>query len=224
MKRKLPSRNRDLKIYVLRRRMLQLAGFAIWLTTFGLSAWLYNDAHQTYPPQRRIVGWRLVLWMTVAAVIGFFLFRLWKLFTQRGFEGTVIRSGLSHSYTPSGDPGAGSSINYDFRLNTYLLIRTEKGKKRRIRFEQKPGFYLYYYPGTHLCGFSGLPYPIRDPHRACAPQSEPTAAKTERSHDDLSGGYLCVACGLLNRELAAPCDRCGHSLVDPKELWMDSAT
>ncbi len=222
MKRRIPNRNRDLRRYVLRRRILQLTGYALWLAAFGFGAWFYNDSHRTYPPERRIVGWRLALWMLAAAVAGFFLFRLWRFFTQRGIEGAVVESGLSHSYTASADPGAGNPVNYDFRLNTYLVIRDKKGKRRRLRFEQKSGFYLYYYEGNSVCRLSGLPYPIRDPGRICRPPVGQTAG-TGRSNDDLSGGYLCAACGNLNnRNLLEPCGRCGLSLVDPAELWQAS--
>ena len=223
MKRRIPEENRDLRSYVLRRRLLQLTGFTLWLAAFGFGAWFYNDSHQTYPPQRRIVGWRLLLWMLVAAAVGFFLFRLWKFFTQRGVEGAVAESGLSHSYTPSADPGAGNPVNYDFRLNTYLVIRDEKGKRRRLRFEQKPGFYLYYYEGTHVCKLSGLPYPIRDPERCCRPARRYSEGARD-PHDDLSGGYLCAACGNLNNwDLSVPCGRCGLSLVDPAKLFQNES-
>ncbi len=224
MKRRIPEKNRDLRLYVLRRRLLRLTGYALWLAAFGFGAWFYNDSHQTYPPQRRIVGWRLFFWMLAAAVAGFFLFRLWKFFTQRRVEGVVAESGLSHSYTSSADPGAGNSVNYDFRLNTYLVIRDEKGKRHRLRFEQKPGFYLYYYEGTHVCRLSGLPYPVRDPRCVGAPARRRSEGVRD-PHDDLSGGYLCAACGNLNnRNLSEPCGLCGLSLVDPAELWQDPET
>ena len=219
MRRRLPEKNRDLKRYVLRRRALQVIGYLIWLGMFGVGAWLYNDSHQTYPPHRRIVGWRLAVWMLVAAVVGFFLFRIWRFFTLRNLEGVVVHSGLSHSYTSSADPGAANPLDYDFRLNTYLVIRDAKGRKHRIRFEQKPGFYLYYYAGTHVCRFSGLPYPIRNPRRSCAPER---GLEKKHSHDDLSAGVLCVACGNLNnRDCNQPCGRCGHSLIQAEDVWND---
>ena len=160
---------------------------------------------------------RLVLWMLVGAVTGFVVFQIWRFMFHRTVEGHILEAAISHSYTPSADPGAVKSLNYDFRDNTYLVIRTDKGKKRRIRFEQKPGFYLYYYPGSYLCRFAELPYPICDPNRQCKPEGEeiPSARK---HHDDLSKGRMCAVCGFLNRGQEL-CDCCGLSLIDPNEVW-----
>ena len=217
MKRGIPKKNRDLSVYVWRRRILQLLGYALWLTAFWLGARAYNDSHQTYPANQRIVGWRLAVWMGAAVVIGFLLFRIWRWFSGRGLEGEIVKSGLSHSYTSSADPGAGSSVSYDFRAHTYLVIRDKRGRLHRLRFEQKSGFYLYYYPGTYVRKFAGLPYPVRDPMRICRPSGNGVGLGDP--HDDLSRGYLCVACGSLNNHsLDEPCGRCGHSLIDPAEV------
>lgn len=214
MKRRLPRRNRDLRRYVLRRRALQLTAYGVWITAFLVGALSYNAARTTYPPERLILGWRLVLWMGGSILLGFFLFRIQRLFTWRAIEGRVERSGLSHSYASSSDPGAASSVSYDFRLNTYLVLRTPSGKLRRIRFEQKEGFYLYYYEGSYLCRLSGLPYPVCDPSRSNRPTEEDA-----RHHDDPSSGYVCVACGRLSPTLSEPCPKCGLSLVDPCEVF-----
>ena len=217
-KRVIPPKNRDLRRYVLRRRLLQLSGYLLWLAVFWFGAQGYNNSHQTYSPDRLILGWKLAVWMLAAAIVGFFLFRLWRFITQRGMEGQVEKSGLAHSYTSSGDPGGGNSVNYDFRLHTRLVVRDSRGKRRRLRFEQKAGFYLYYYPGTQVCRLSGLPYPIRNPEQTGSPREEFGQGKT--AHDDLSNGYLCAACGNLNNHsLSEPCGLCGYSLVDPAELW-----
>ncbi len=220
MKHRIPRANRDLVRLVRWRRLRRIGGYALWLAMFLLSAWFYNDAHQTYPPEKRMVGWRLALLMLVAAVTGFFIFQLWKFFSARGVEGRIVESALSHSYTTTEDPGQMKALNYDFREHTYLIVRTDKGRKRRIRFEQKTGFYLYYYPGSYICRFSELPYPICDPARRCRPEGEETsvARVARRHHDDLSDGRMCAACGFLNRGDRV-CDRCGLSLIDPKDVW-----
>ena len=216
MKQGIPSNNRDLRRYVARNLVLRLMGYVVWIAAFWLGAQGYNDSHQTNPPEQRIVGWRMAVWMMAAAAIGFFLFRLWRLITQRGLEGRIEKSKLSHSYASSADPGAGNSINYDFRMHTYLVIRDKRGRRRRIRFEQKSGFYLYYYPGSYVRRFAGLPYPVRDPRQI------PMIEGKGDNHDDLSNGYLCVACGNLdNRDLKVPCGRCGYSLIDPAEVAFD---
>ena len=220
MKCRIPHDNRDLIRFVRWQRIRRIGGYLLWLTIFLLSAWFYNDAHQTYPPERRMVGWRLAVLMFAAAVTGFFIFRMWKFFSHRTVEGRIEQSALSHTYTTTDDPGQMKTINYDFREHTYLIVRTDKGKKRRIRFEQKTGFYLYYYPGSYICRFSELPYPICDPARRCRPDVEQTRA-AQRHHDDLSEGRICVACGFLNRGHEI-CDRCGLSLIDPKDVWTEN--
>ena len=217
MKCRIPRANRDVIRLVRWRRFRRIAGYLLWLAAFAFGAWFYNDSHQTYPPERRIVGLRLVLWMLVGAITGFVVFQIWRFMFHRTVEGHILEAAISHSYTPSADPGTVKSLNYDFRDNTYLVIRTDKGKKRRIRFEQKPGFYLYYYPGSYLCRFAELPYPICDPNRQCKPEGEeiPSARK---HHDDLSNGRMCAVCGFLNRGQES-CDCCGLSLIDPNEIW-----
>jgi hypothetical protein len=219
MRRRIPQVNRDLIRFVRWQRIRQIGGYLLWLAVFALSAWFYNDSHQTYPPERRMVGWRLALLMLVAALSGFFIFRMWKFFRCRTVEGRIERAALSHTYTTTEDPGQMKSLNYDFREHTYLIVRTDRGKRRRIRFEQKTGFYLYYYPGSYICRFSELPYPICDPARRCRPDTEESATReTKRHHDDLSNGRICVACGFLNRGHEI-CDRCGFSLIDPNDVW-----
>ncbi len=223
MKPAIPARNRDLRQYVLRRRAAKLAAYLLWMLVFLFSALAYNRAHQTYRPERLLLGWRLAVWLAAGAVVGFFIFRIGRLLRDRTFEGVIEKSGLSHTYASSADPGVGSPVNYDFRLHTYLIVRTGSGKRRRVRFEQKQGFYLYYYEGTYLCHFAGLPYPICDPSRRIQPKRQPAESRraegTESPFDDLSGGILCAACGCMNQSLSAPCGRCGHSLINPADLW-----
>ena len=141
MKPRIPERNRDLRRYVLRHRLLRIAGYLLWLAAFWGGAMVYNQSHQTYTPDRLITGWKLGVWMLAAVLIGFFLFRIGQMLFDRPFTGVIVRSSLSHTYTPSDDPGTLRSMTYDFRLNTRLIVRTDAGKKRRLRFEQKPGFY-----------------------------------------------------------------------------------
>lgn len=213
MKPTIPERNRDLRRYVRWHRFLRLAGYLLWLGIFLLGALSYNNAHQTYPPERLMIGWRLLLWMLIGAASGFFLFRIGQMLTDRSFEGTIVRAKLSRGYTSSKDPG---SMSYDFRLHLRLLVRTADGKKRRIRIEQKPGFYIYYYEGSRICHYAGLPYPISNPENHPMPPSREGQTKPP---DDLSGGYLCAACGSLNGSLAGGCSDCRHSLIDPKDIW-----
>ena len=220
MKPKIPKENRDLIRYSRRRRLAQLTGYAAFVAAFALGANAYNASHQTYPPEQQLLGWRLVLWMAVAVVAGFFLFRMWRLFTLRALSGRILSSKLSHGYVSSDDPGMSSRVDYEFRLRSALTVEDECGRRHAIRFEQKNGFYLYYYPETRLARFSGLPYPLCDPKTACRPQRSRGAGEDD-PHDDLSNGHICVACGLLNRSLEQPCARCGLSLIDPEKIWGD---
>lgn len=194
---KIPFQNRDLVRYVRRRDALRLIGYALWVALLIGGALSYNHNHQTYPDYRRMVGWRMAIWVLAAVASGFLIFRIWRFFTDRTFSGTIVTSALSRSYSASNDPGQGA--DYDFRLNTYLKVRTDQGKLRRIRFEQKPGFYLYYHEGNRVTHFHGLPYPVNtDP--------------------DASHGCVCSACGTHSKALVDRCPVCDHSIIDPKNI------
>lgn len=194
---KLPTKHRDLRRLVLRRDAIRILAFALWILLWLLGAHSYNQNRQAYPPERRILGWRLLVLMAAVSVVGFFLFRVYKLFTERACIGVIESSGLSHAYRSSADPGRG--MQYDFRLNTTLTVRLSSGKKMRLRFEQKNGFYQYYREGTRIGRFRGLPYPVR----LC---------------DDGKEGYVCVACGCMHPSLLSHCEACGHTLIDPCAL------
>ncbi len=195
----IPPRHQDLRRYVFKNDLRRILLYLTWILIFLGGAMAYNHNHQTYPPERLMIGWRLVGWMAVAIAIGFFLFRIWKFFLVPTRRGTVIRTGLAHTYTPGEEPGPRAKTSYDFRLKTTLLIRRPNGKKARLRFEQKTGSYLYYHEGMSLIRYRGLPYPI---------DTDPTAPH----------GYVCVACGRIHEELQEKCEGCGLSLIDPKEL------
>ena len=221
MKPRIPRKNRDLRRYVGRRRLLSIGGYAALIAIFWASARAYNAAHTTYEPHRLMLGWKLAIWMGAAVVLGFFLFRIGRLLTDKSFEGEILSSDLLHTYTSSRDPGAGKPVSYDFRLHKTLTVLTEDGKKRKLRFEQKTGSYLYYYPGTHICHFAGLPYPVADPSRRHAPERK-RRDPGETPRDDLSDGSVCVACGMLNPTERTHCAACGLSLIDPADLWQSN--
>ncbi len=218
MKPRIPRKNRDLRRYVARRRILAIGGYVGLIGIFLASALAYNAAHTTYQPYRLMLGWKLAIWMGASVVLGFFIFRIGKLLTDRSFEGEILSSDLFHTYTSSRDPGVGKPVSYDFRLHKTLVIRTDDGKKRKLRFEQKTGSYLYYYPGTHICHFAGLPYPVSDPDRRTAPERK-RRLPTDLPQDDLSEGAVCVACGMLNPVEQNRCGCCGMSLIDPADIW-----
>lgn len=196
---KIPTKNNDLRRHVLRRDLLRIVGSLLWCAVLIWGAVAYNNNHKTYPDYRRIVGWRMVLWVVLAVVTAILIFRLWRLFFDRTYVGTVERAGLSRSYSASPDPGGMNGVDYDFRTNTALRLRLDNGKLRWLRFEQKSGFYHYYYEGERIAKLRGLPYPLNlDPKQ--------------------SKGCVCAACGAWKKEFTPSCDVCGMSMIDPREL------
>ena len=202
---RIPKKNRDLRRYVLKKDIRRIAFYILWMGLWYLGAFLYNYNHQKYPPERQMLGFKLFLWMLASAVIGFFLFRIWSLFTDRSYCAVIIRSGLSQTYEGSKDPGLHNAADYDFRLNTALQLEKEgSGKKKNLHFEQKLGFYFYYYEETRIVKLHGLPYPIAIDH--IHPDAKPR---------------VCVACGLMATEHTDRCAACFHSLIDPGELSIE---
>ncbi len=199
---KLPQHLTDLRRFVIRRRILRIGGSILFTAAWISGAVMYNYNHQTYPPYRRIIGWKMLLWIIAGMVIAAFLFKLPQMLSDRTRVGTVRYSGLSHSYTSS--PDAAGTRAYDFRTNTALSLQLDNGKRSRLRFEQKNGFYMYYREGERLVKFAGLPYPINlDP--------------------DATHGCICAACGRWGAKKAPRCEACGLSLIDVKDLKEDEA-
>ncbi|MBE6529553.1 MAG: hypothetical protein E7680_02985 [Ruminococcaceae bacterium] len=215
---RLPNRNADLLRYVRRRRALRFLLLFLWTAFFALAALYFNRTHR-FSIIPRLVGWRLWVWIAGAVVIGFFLFRIPSLFLDRSFEGEIVRSSLSHSYSAAA--GANVSAAYQFRLNTVLRIQTPDGKLRKLKFEQKQGFYFYYHEGNYIRYFSGLPFPIADPSRMTAPPRQKWRADEDSTGDVVSNpqkSYLCAVCGHFY-PTPTRCENCGHSLIDPKDLF-----
>ncbi len=202
---KIPQQNKDLRRYVLRNDILRVFLYLSWVALWCFSAWFYNDRHRTYEEARKILGWKLFFLIAAAVISGFFIFRIWKFFTDRTFLGVIEGSDLSHAYSSSGDPTAIKGIRgskSDFHLYTVLKVRLPNGKRMRIRFVQKDGFYLYYYNGQRILHFHGLPYPVR----------------TQFDEDQ---GYLCAACGRIYKTHEPYCESCHHSLIDPRDLKVE---
>ena len=203
MPKKIPRQYRDLRRHVLYTDLKKLIFFGLWMIGMLAGALYYNYNHQTYPPERRIVGWKMVIWIAVCALIGFFLFRLWTFFTDRSYAGTIQYSGLVHTYTPPDDPYAIKSMSYDYRIKTNLVVALDNKKKRRVRFEQKIGSYWYYNEGEKIIRFHGCPYPLNlDP--------------------DAPHGYVCVACGRMHKSYQPECEACFLALIDPKEVLREA--
>lgn len=216
---RLPERNRDLTRYINRRRTVRILLFAGWVALLTLSAWMYNRSHSVsvLPP---ITGWRMAVWILASAVSGALVFRIPQMLTDRTCEGTIVSSGHAHSYSGSSDPGAGRDSSYQFRLNTVLRIRTADGDLRRLRFEEKPGFFLYYHEGNYVRHIAGLPYPVADPNRSLRREKRKMSPYEDRtgSTGEESGEFLCAACGHF---CPAPtvCESCGLTVIDPNEFF-----
>ena len=197
---KIPARNRDLQRLVLRRRLTRIGLYLLWLAVLCVGVLRFNAGHTRHP----MPPWQLAFWLGGGALIGFLLLRMWVLFTDRPFIATVSRSGLSHGI--KGD---------EFRLNTAIRLTDETtGKRRRLGFEQKPGFYLLYHEGVRVCKLPALPYPLPDPQTV--PLPEPSAYITSDSRPD---GAFCVVCGRINPRGSDRCEVCRHSLIRPEDLF-----
>jgi hypothetical protein len=196
---RIPRKNRDLAHYVLKRALRRSLSFCTWVGIWICGALAYNQNHQTYPPERLMLGWRLGLWIAAAVISGFFVFRMQQVLFDRPARGTIRHRGNSRSYSTSADPGATGSREYDFRLNVKLTLLLDSGKYRRLRFEQKDGFYQYYHEGNEVVHLYGLPYPIN---------TDPKAPH----------GYVCAACGTWMEAWQDHCPACEHSMIDPKDL------
>ena len=192
---RIPKKNQDLRRLVWRTAVLKLLGWCAWVTILCLGAHSYNQNHQTYTPDRLMLGWKMVLWVAFAALSGFCIFRMWRFFTNCAFVGQIERYAQVRSYGPANDTDSGN----DFRINTSLRVHTDNGRRRRIRFEQKNGFYAYYHEGNRIARLRGLSYPINlDP--------------------DGKDGYVCAACGAHCSEWQDSCPACYRSMIDPHDL------
>lgn len=195
----IPERNKDLRRLVLRRRLTKAGLYLLWLAALFVGVFRFNAGHERHP----MAAWQLAIWLGGGAVVGFLLLRGWMFFTERPFVGRVTKSGLSHGI--KGD---------DFRLNTAIRVDDEAGKRHRLRFEQKAGFYLLYHEGVRVCKLPFLVYPLPDP--ATVPVPETASAN---STDDCASGAFCVVCGKTSAKGAEVCEACGYSLIDPAALF-----
>lgn len=182
----------------IKKDALRLSLYLLWLLAWLLGALGYNAGHQKDPLHRQITDWKLALWMLAAALIGFFLFRVYKTVLHPTVLGVITKTGFSNAYT-HGEGTKGESISYDFRRRSVLYLTTDKQKKRRVRFEQKTGSYLYYQTGERILRLHGFAYPLN---------LDPSAPH----------GYACIGCGRIHKELLPECEKCALPLIDPAAL------
>ena len=195
---RIPKQNRDLQVLTIHQFSLRMLGWAAWVVLLYQGACIYNQNPRILPENKLTPIWKMSLFLGIVILCGFFIFRIWKFFIPFSFVGTVERYSHVRSSAPSHDTKHRSNDD-DFRLDTVLRIRTEKGRRRRLRFEQRNGFYQYYHEGNRIAYLRGLPYPINlDP--------------------DGKYGYVCAACGAHSNNWQENCPSCGRSMIDPKNL------
>lgn len=191
---RIPKQNGDLLRLSRLRDVGRILGFVSFCALWIGSAILYNDSRASVP-EMRITGWRMALLALLTVLAGALLFRLPRLITRRTLRGRVTERSFAGTYTASEDP---HRRRYDFRTRTSLRLARGQ-KKSRLHFEQKNGFYVYYSEGAEVIRLRNLPYPLR------LEQTKET-------------GFLCVACGELSPERLHTCPKCGHSVIDEREL------
>ena len=196
---RIPKGHNDLVRYARRKQWRRGLGYLIFLGLWLYTALSYNQNHMTYPPVRRCVGGRMVLWMGVGILLGFLLFRIYRFYTQRTIAGTIESDRTAHTYTSSSDPGAFQPVNYAERVHVVLRIKGDDGKTRRVRFEQKTGFYQYYRQGQRVVRLAELPYPVH-------------------LDGDKADGSVCAACGEFHQSEQPTCEKCGRTLIHPREF------
>lgn len=196
---KIPSKNADLRRYVLREDGFRLLGFAAWIAFWTFGVILFNRNRENLPESARLVGWKMILFLVLLYLVGGLVCKIWRLFSRPTLRGKVLSSSLTHSYSSSGDPGLLRDADYEFRTNAKLILVTGKGKRRSVVFEQKPGSYVYYSEGREILRFHGLTYPLALEQKPGEP-------------------YLCVACGNFTPDADAPCPICRHSIINPAEI------
>ena len=196
---KIPKQYKDLRRHILYTDLKKIILFTLWMLVFLAGALFYNKNSNTYANELKIVGWRLAVWLAIAAVLGLIVFRMWTFFTNRTCAGKIHYAGLTYSYSSSEDPYAFKPFTYDTRASKKLHIIQKNGKKKRLYFEQKIGSYWYYNEGEEIVRFHGCPFPLNlDP---------------EAKH-----GYVCVACGRTYESYIDECENCYLSIIDPAEL------
>lgn len=195
---KIPQKYIALRRYALGRLLLRVGGFVGWLLLWIGAAVSYNQNHQTYPAHRRFVGWRMALLAALAVASGILIFRLWQLYTDRTKHGVILSAGISRTHGAAKEDDT-TGDDHEVRLNTALVLQDDDGKKHRLRFEQKNGFYHYYHEGNRIVRLRGLTYPIHlDPN---APH-----------------GYVCSVCGRWTAKYTPQCEGCHHPVIHPAEL------
>ena len=199
----IPRESRDVKraafLKNFKRIALYLAYIAIW--ALGYKFYL------SYPINKPFVWWVMVIFCVAVALSGWIFFDVTKFVRERNLEGRIEAMKVTRSY------GRGVTRQGRFRIDyhTYrvLIVRDQKGRKRKLRFQLfDDGYDLYYREGDRVAYFRGTTYP------RCYEAEE-------------RGEHICVICGVRvnepkhhgEREVNLDyCEACRKSLIKINEI------
>ena len=198
---RIPEENRDLRRYAFFVNLKRIVLFLLWCAMWVLAYRFYLE----YPINKPLVRWLLLIFAGGVLVGGWFLCSMTAFVRERSFFGKVEKMKLDREF----QKGVVTARSADEEMFRVLIVRDEKGKRRRLRFKMKDsGFGLYYRDGAEIAYFRGTKFPL------CLDTKDKDAC-------------MCVACGTRNYpewrdgekgDKPTYCALCGHTLVDTEKL------
>ena len=197
----IPQENRDLRRYAFFTNFKRIALFILWCAMWVLAYRFYLE----YPINKPLVWWLLLIFAGGVLVGGWFLCSMTAFVRERSFFGKVEEMKLDREF----QKGVVTARQSDEEMFRVLIVRDERGKRRRLRFKMKEsGFGLYYRDGAEIAYFRGTKFPL------CLDTKDKDAC-------------MCVACGTRNYpewrdgekgDRPTHCALCGRTLVDVEKL------
>lgn len=198
---RIPEENRDLRRYAFFVNFKRIALFVLWCAMWVLAYRFYLE----YPINKPLVRWLLLIFAGGVLVSGWFLCSMTAFVRERSFFGKVEKMKLDREF----QKGVVTARSADEEMFRVLIVRDEKGKRRRLRFKMKDsGFGLYYRDGAEIAYFRGTKFPL------CLDTKDKDAC-------------MCVACGTRNYpewrdgekgDKPTYCALCGRTLIDVEFL------
>ncbi len=206
---RIPKENADLRKYAFFTNFKRIVFFMGYCALWVLAYKFYLDYSYINKP---LVWWALLIFGVLVGASGWFICSMTAFVRERSFSGKIEKMKVYREYS-KGNPGVravpGSRSKMDIQLYRGLIIRDERGKKRKLRFKMRDsGFDGYYTEGGHIAYFRGTQYPL------CF-------------EGDEGGACMCVICGSRNyaewrdgKQGNKPthCSLCGYSIIDVKKL------
>lgn len=193
--------NRDLRRYAFFTNFKRIALYILWCAMWILAYRFYLE----YPINKPLVWWLLLIFAGGVLVGGWFLCSMTAFVRERSFFGKVEEMKLDREF----QKGVVTARQSDEEMFRVLIVRDERGKRRRLRFKMKEsGFGLYYRDGAEIAYFRGTKFPL------CLDSKDRDAC-------------MCVACGTRNYpewrdgekgDRPTHCALCGHTLVDTEKM------